>query len=149
MAWWDKLGQGRLVSRATGVLPQTASTNIFTISGGRILLAAILGQVTTIIGAVANSTHFRHTPTGGAAIDLCAAGLDINGDAVGMNYGISGMPTDTLMKALGLIPAPTQALILVSGIISLRCLGSDGGGGLVSWDILYIPVDAGASVIAA
>lgn len=149
MAWWDKIGQGKSVDKATSALPQTASKNLFTVSGGRIILTQLIGEVTAQIGAFANSTHIRHTPAGGAAADLCAAGTDVNNDAVGVYYGMTGVVTDAMLKGVGIVAGQTMPLILAAGTISVRCLGNDGGGGSVKWTIKYIPLDEAAVVIAA
>ena len=40
---------GAKVDRAAASLPQTAQTAYFTVAGGRVLVTAIIGEVTTII----------------------------------------------------------------------------------------------------
>lgn len=149
MAWWDKLGFGKAVDKALAALPQTAKLDIFTISGGRILVTQLVGEVTTNIGAVANSTRFTTTPTALAEQDLCAAGTDINGHLVGRLYGMTGVVTDTMLSGIGMIPGQTQPLIVAAGVISIRCLGSDGGGGRVKYTLKWVPVDEAANVVAA
>ena len=149
MAWWDKIGEGRLVEKALAALPQTDSLNIFTVTGGRVIVTQLIGEVTTVIGNVPNSTHIQHTPTAGAAVDLCAAGNDIDSDADDTLYGMTGVPTDAMLDGLGAVPAQTQSIVLLPGAISVKCLGSDGGTGRVKWAIKYIPLDEGASVVAA
>ena len=72
------ISEGILVSRATAALPATAAQNIFTVSGGRILLVALVGEVTTIIQAQATTVKVTSTPTTGSAIDLSTATADIN-----------------------------------------------------------------------
>ncbi|MDD4986714.1 MAG: hypothetical protein PHQ43_13215 [Dehalococcoidales bacterium] len=147
MAWWDK--EGITVLRVAAALPQTNTQDIFSVVGGRIRLKLLVGEVTVIIGGVANSTYFRFTPTGGAATDLCAAGTDVNADAVRTMYGITGIVTDAMLKGVGLVPAPTQDTILKAGTIHIRCLGNDGGGGRVQYALTYVPIDVGAYVLAA
>jgi hypothetical protein len=49
------LTEGFLVERATAALPATTTANIFTITGGRIIVRGLVGQVTTAIQAQANA----------------------------------------------------------------------------------------------
>lgn len=140
--------QGIIVERATAALPQTTDEALFTISGGRILLLGLVGEVTTVIQTQANNTKLKSNPTAtGADQDLCAV-LDITADAVGELYTISGTVGDALRSDL-LVGNPilTNALILSEGDIELDCAASNTGS--VSWSIIYVPWDDGAAVAAA
>jgi hypothetical protein len=39
--------------------------------------------------------------------------------------------------------------MLVPGSLEVACAGSDGGGGLVRWSVTYVPMEAGAQMVAA
>jgi len=80
------------VSRAAANLPQTAAGNLFAVSGGRILLVALVGEVTTIIQAQATTVKLTSTPTTGSAIDLSAATTDINALEVGGRLTLANPP---------------------------------------------------------
>ena len=148
--WQGKRLLGQKVERALAALPQTAALAIFTISGGRIMLTSLIGEVTTIIGGVANVTRFTHIATGPLAEqNLCALGTDINALALGSFMGMTGVPTDPLVTGLGTIPGQTMPIFLQTGQIFIRCAGSDGGTGRVKYSIRYIPYDDAASVSAA
>lgn len=140
---------GLRVERATATLPQTTDEALFTISGGRILLLALIGEVTVVIQTQANNTKLKFNPTAaGADQDLCAV-LDITADPVGEIYTISGtvgdaMRSDLLIGLASLLAAP---LLLSEGDIELNCAASNTGS--VAWTLLYIPLDDGASVVAA
>ena len=146
-----KIPLGQTVERLTAALPQTALLPIYTISGGRVMVTSILGEVTTIIGGVANVTRFTHIPTGLAEQNLCAliGGTDINALAVGSFMGLTGVPTDAMLTGLGVLPGMTMPLILAAGVIQIRCAGSDGGGGRVKYTLKYLPYDAAASIAPA
>lgn len=139
---------GTLVKRPTQALP-AATANLFTIVGGRIMLTLILGEVTTIIQAQANAAKLTFDPdAAGATQDLCAT-LDINADAVGSIYRITGNPTVAMLDNLnfgqgGLVAAP---LILKPGKIILNCAANSTGA--IQWDAWYISLDTGAYMIAA
>ena len=143
---YEALYLGFRVDKAAASLPQTAETDYFTISGGRVLLTLILGEVTTIIQVQANATKLVHNPTDAGASQALCATLDITGDAVGVMYTISGTPSDALRDNLNfgrgtLFAAP---LILKPGTIALNTAASNTGA--TKWSLWYIPLEDGASV---
>lgn len=142
-----KLLLGQKVDRAAAALPQTAAGTLFTVTGGRILLTSIVGQVTTVIQTQANNTKLQSVPTVGTAVDLCAV-LDISADEVGCLYGITGTLATAMVGAnAGATVAPSAALVVPVGAIKLNCAASNTGA--VKWSLTYVPLDSGASVAAA
>lgn len=138
---------GLRVSRATAALPQTTQSALFTVTGGRILLTSIVGQVTTVIQTQANATKLVSNPTTGTDVDLCGT-LDITADQVGCLYGITGTLATAMVGAnAGATVVQTNALVIPVGTIDLSCAASSTGS--VSWVITYVPLDDGASVSAA
>lgn len=147
------LGLGTLVSRATAALPQTAAGNIFTVTGGRVLVTTIVGQVTTIIQNQANVTKLQAVPAVGSTVDLSAT-VDIANLEVGGLLGLTIAQTATpfslaLAKQLaGALPIDMGVgVIIATGAIALNCGASNTGS--VKWDLTYWPFDTGASVSAA
>lgn len=135
------------VQRATDTLPQTADEALFTITGGRVLLMQVVGEVTTVIQTQANNTKLKFNPTAtGADTDICAV-LNISADAVGTLYGITGTVGDAMIEGLLQLKAQAAPLILSEGDIELDCAASNTGS--VKWDVYYIPLDEGATVAAA
>jgi hypothetical protein len=139
---------GIRVSRATAALPQTAQAPLFTITGGRIALMAIVGEVTTAIQAQANGTQLVFNPSGtGADTDLCTD-LDITGDAVGTYYTLPAAVGSAMVDGLWFVPiADAHMKVLGPGAVELDCAASNTGS--VKWDMWYVPLDDGASVAAA
>lgn len=138
---------GAKVDRATATLPQTAAAAIFTVSGGRVAITQIIGEVTTAIQNQANNTKLTSTPTTGTAADICAV-LSIANDEVGCLYGITGLNTDAMIGInAGALPAQTREVIVPAGTIDLNCAASNTGS--VKWSIFYYPIDDGATVTAA
>jgi hypothetical protein len=138
----------------TGMTILNASTSAFTVTG-LVKVTGLVGLVTTVIGGAVN-LNLTHTPSGGAAADLCAATVCDN-DAAGTLYGITGVATD-LMSAqtvTGVEVPRTQAvgsftqggLVLPAG--SLKFKGSAAQTGAVAWYLTYVPITPGASVVAA
>lgn len=138
---------GNKVSRASATLPQTGDDALFTITGGRVAVSLILGEVTVVIETQANNTLLKLNPTAtGATQDICAA-LDISADAVGELYTISGVAADAMRSALLIGLGMTAPIILSEGDIELEC--SAGNDGEVAWDLWYTPIDSGAVIVAA
>lgn len=140
--------QGILVERATATLPQSTDGALFTISGGRIVLVALVGEVTVAIENLTNNTKLKFNPTAtGADQDLCAV-LNIQNDAVGELYTISGTVGDAMRSDLLIGNSKLQeSLVLSEGDIELDCANSRTGS--VSWAIIYSPLDSDATVVAA
>jgi hypothetical protein len=138
---------GQRVERATAALPQTTQSALFTVSGGRVLLTSIVGEVTTAIQNQANNTKLVANPTTGTDVDICAV-LNVAADEVGCLYGITGLFSDALVGAnAGAGVVPRNPVVLPIGTLDLSCAASNTGS--VKWAITYIPLDNGASVAAA
>jgi hypothetical protein len=136
-------------SRRTKNLPQTATEALFTVSGGRVLIKLLLGEVTTAIQAQANATKVSVNPTTGTTADITAT-LDINGDEAGTLYIVEGDGTaligvnaGTGFGAAGL-PHPW---ICPVGDIELVTAASNTGA--IKWDCWYLPLDPAGQVNAA
>lgn len=136
---------GAVVQRPTATLPQTAVGALFTVAGGRIAIMSIIGEVTTVIQTQANNTKIVHDPTAvGSNVDLCAV-LSITAKAVGTLFGISGVFADAMLSGLAI---PGMAPVIVqAGTIALDCAASNTGS--VKWTIRWMPLDVGATVVAA
>lgn len=141
---------GSQVNRATAALPQTATGGLFTVSGGRILLTSIVGEVTTVIQTQANNTQLVATPTVGVVAPLCAV-LDITARAVGVLLTVSGLVSDALIASgattiTGAVSGQVRPLIVAAGVIGLSCAASNTGA--IKWSMTYVAIDNGASVAA-
>ena len=148
------LQQERVVRRA-GVaatdLPGGANFNIFNLAGV-VLVKQIWGQVTTVIGAGAAVPQIQFTPTGGAAVPLCAAALSIAADVVNTIYTCPlGIIAAVLAPSPAIGHADTLAtgwggdyIILVAGIIMI--VNAVPSTGVIDWFIDYIPATPGSIV---
>src|SRR5258708_2263549 len=138
---------GARVDRATAALPQTTNAAIYTISGGRVFVSLIVGEVTTVIQTQVNNTKLTAVPTTGSAVDLCAV-VDISALEVGGKLSPVGVLATALGKTLaGAAAGPSAGFIVSIGTINLNCAASNTGS--VKWSIWYVPVDDGALVVAA
>lgn len=146
------LSSGIAVTRATANLPQSTNHALFTITGGKVRILSIVGEVTTVIQTQANATKLTYDPSGaGSSIDLCAT-LDITAKAVGAFFTIVGVLA-TALKATSVwlaVPAdciPSPGIILGPGSILLDCAASNTG--QIKWSVIYDPIDNGAVVTSA
>lgn len=140
----DGYSEWRRISYATAALPQSTATSLFTITGGRVLLANIIGEVTTVVQTQGDNAKLVFNPTeSGASTDICAV-LNITAAAVGTLFSITGTLATALQSGLWLTAAMATPLILSEGTIDFSCSASNTGN--VKWDIYYLPLDDGAVV---
>lgn len=144
---------GRQVDRPTATLPQSTDQAIFSVTGGRVLLTSLVGQVTTAIGAgTTPDLKIKYNPTAtGSDFDLCTA-VSIASDAVGQAYYIAGNVASVGALLVGgavgqANPVFSQPLLVPAGDIEIDM--DESVTGSVRWTVTYIPYDNGASVAAA
>ncbi|RPE34921.1 hypothetical protein [Kitasatospora cineracea] len=140
---------GAKVDRATATLPQTTQAAIFTVSGGRVLVTGLVGEVTTATGATATNLKVTSNPTTGTDVDL-AANTAVTSKEIGSLITLPGTSGSALVVKNGggggQLPAHNPYVVPI-GTIDLVTDASDTGS--VKWSITYIPLDNGASVTAA
>lgn len=144
---------GVSVSRATAALPQTATGSIFTVTG-RVLVKRIIGEVTTVLTATATNLKVGFDPTGADANTDLSANLVVTSDPVGTLYTIVGVAA-TATKESGVthmvLPAvnlPTEGIVLTTGAITLTT-DANNTTGRVKWDVDYVALTAGSTIVAA
>jgi hypothetical protein len=139
------LGQGP-VSKATGTLAAT-TVPLFTIAGGRVMVSAMWGVVTTSI-TVANSYKLQFNPTTGDTQDMVAATDIGTTDTLAGDVLQFGLATTTAPPKLMSIGYGTCILntALTIGQIEHVSAGTDGA---ITWNVLWVPLDTGATLVAA
>ena len=142
-----KITKGIAVERAAALIPQTDTESIFTVVGGKVLLLHIIGEVTVGIGNVANDTRLLFNPDDAAAGNLCAD-LDIDDDAAGTIYTITGTPANAMQDSVNVPVAQAAEIILKPGAIQL-ITDANSVVGQVAWTVIYVPIDDGAYVEVA
>lgn len=138
-----------MVSRTTNTLPATTTGNIFTVSGGRILVKALVGEVTVAVQNQACTLAIGTAPTVGTgsttalgtASSIIAAPI---GTHVAANPGGAAV-TDLSTQAGVLVQA--AGFLLDAGSITITTSATNTGS--VKWDLVYVPWDTAASVVAA
>lgn len=140
---------GVKVDRATATIPATTDQTLFTVTGGRIIVTSLIGEVTTIIQAQANAMKLKSVPTTGTSKDISGT-LDINGFEVGALVSLDGTALTTALNganagaALAMRP---QGIVVPIGSIKVNTAATNTGA--MKWSLTYIPYDDGVSVAAA
>jgi hypothetical protein len=139
---------GTKVDRATATLPQTATGHLFQVTGGRILVTGLVGEVTVATGATATNAKLTSTPTTGTAVDLVSNTL-ITSKEIGAQLTLPATSGSALVVknggAGGQFPGHNPYIVPI-GFIDLITDASDTGS--VKWSLTYIPLDDGAAVAA-
>jgi hypothetical protein len=134
------------VSKSTGTLAAT-TVDLFVIATGMVLVTALWGKVTTAI-TVANSYKLIATPTTGASQDLCAATDIGTTDTTAGTLLTFGLDTTTAPRKLmsigyGVALGPSPVDI---GKIQSVSAGTDG---VITWYATWVPLQDGATLVAA
>jgi hypothetical protein len=133
------------VSKSTGTLAAT-TVPLFTVAGGEVLVTALWGKVTTSI-TVANSYKLQFNPTTGDTQDLCAATDIGTTDTLAGTLLSFGAQTATAPKKLMSIGyGEPLAAVLTIGQIESVSAGTDG---VITWNVTWIPLVSGATLVAA
>lgn len=133
------------VSKSTGTLAAT-TVPVFTIAGGEVLVTALWGKVTTSI-TVANSYKLQFNPTTGDTQDICAA-TDIGSTdtLAGTLLTFSLATTTAPRKLISVGYAEPLKCVLSIGQIESVSAGTDG---VITWYVTWVPLTAGATLVAA
>ena len=136
---------GVKLDRATAVLPATTYGALFTITGGRVILTSLVGEVTTICSATATNLKITATPTTGTAVDV-TANLAIASKEVGCLFGIGVFAAATIGANAGATTLPLPVIIPI-GTLGLTTSATNTGS--VKWSATYIPYDDDAEMTVA
>lgn len=136
------IGLGAVVTKTDTLANDTVP--LFTIAGGLVAVTFIVGRVTTAI-TVANTYKLQHNPTAGTTKDLCAAADIGSTDTVlGEVFVLTGLASDAI--AIGSKGVKAPVTLLETGDIERVSSGTDG---VIKWYVGWVPVDDGATLVAA
>jgi hypothetical protein len=135
---------GMSANRTAAVLPATGNQTLFTVTGGRVLILGLIGEVTTVMSATATNLKLTTVTTVGAISADIAANTAVTSVAVGNLFSLS-----TLGGAMTTGPAVTQGneFYVQAGII--RATTDATNTGAMRWQALWIPVDRGAALVVS
>lgn len=143
---------GILVQKAAQNLPQTATANLYTVTGGSVMINGLLGVVSTAIGATATTLALGTAP--GAVTASIATALAITSSPVGTllspGGGGAGMKAAALVVANALFlqfpPTMLAPFVLGAGTTNITWTTSANDTGQVQWYLWYMPIDPDAIV---
>lgn len=144
----DKITQlkfGYHAVKAAATIPQTTTQTIFTVTVGRCVVCLLLGEVTTIIQALATNLKVTSAPTTGTAVDL-ASNLDINAKEAGTLLLVEGDGTALIGANAGAALSGVGLSMFVVPIGVIRIETDSSRTGATKWDIWYFPLDVGALI---
>lgn len=138
---------GKKVSKAAANLPATTTQDIFVVSGGRVLVTLLTGEVTTVVQNQTCNLKVTHDATAGGDVDL-ASNLDIGNFAAGRLLLVEGDGTALVSNGGSILSGIGSAGFVVSeGEIHIETGATNTGA--TSWELWYFPLDDGASVASA
>lgn len=140
---------GIRVERAAGLQPATAYGALFNVTGGKVLVTSLIGEVIVATPATVNTAKITGTPTAGTAVDWTTAT-----STASKEVGTIITPAVTAGGALvvanaggGNAIAPTGYVAQI-GTVGLTTSGT-AATGTIKWTLTYVPIDDGAAVTAA
>jgi hypothetical protein len=152
---------GALVTGAAKTLPASGSGDIFTVTGGRVVITSITGVVSTVIQNQACTLSVGHKPTGGSSqVATLATATSIIAAALGTSIAAApfsgGSPAALAVIApTAVVPGTDLGVALTAGGLALVPAGtiqvttSATNTGAIIYSISYVPYDVGATITAA
>lgn len=135
---------GQRASKSTGTLA-ASTVALFTIAGGRVAITSIYGVVGTAI-TVANSYKLQSNPTTGTTSDIVAAtDIGTTDTPAGDLLSFTGVATDSILRG-GAVQELHGMIVIPVGQIESVSAGTDGE---ITWVVNWIPLDNGATLVAA
>jgi hypothetical protein len=135
-------------------LPATTTGQLFRVYGGRILVKALIGEVTTVLQTQANNTKISSKALSnagvavGTAVDV-ASNLDTTAIEVGGFLFVEGDGTALVKSTAGAVLVGTNSgwWIAPQGEIYVTTAATSTGA--IKWDLYYQPLDPGAYAVQA
>jgi hypothetical protein len=141
-------------------LPQTGTADLFTVSGGLVLLTSLIGVVTTVIASSdPELTLGLHPSAGTAETAGLATSEALTSAEVGSLIGLSDTSVvsgDPDVFTVGPLQVGVHAgnglslikpMVIPSGFITWTTGANKTGA--IKWYLTYVPLDTGASVAAS
>lgn len=132
-------------------LPASTTGQLFRVRGGRVLVKALIGEVTTVIQTQADNVKVsvkkldNASAAVGTAVDVCA-NVDVTAMAVGSHYFVEGDGTAGVLSTAGAILVGPNSGWWIAEQGEIYLTASATNTGAVKWDLYYQPLDPGAYV---
>lgn len=135
----------RIEKSATTVI--NGDADLFTISGGRVLITNLIGEVTTVISGTTPTLLVKNVTTVGGDVSLATA-TTVTDDEVGTLYAVDGVGNALETGSSGVVESSAKGIVCAEGTLKMTSAAADVAGA-VSWTMTYVPLDDGASVASA
>jgi hypothetical protein len=140
---------GLQVIKSAQALPQTATSTLYTVSGGSVLVTSLLGLVSTVIGSTATTLALGTVPTTGTAESAgIATATAITSSEAGTWMGPLASSAKGGALAVGSDGGKAIFLqtpfVVPAGTVTWTTSASTTGN--ITWYLTYVPLDTGASV---
>lgn len=141
------------VTSAIKTVPATTTQQLFRVYGGRILVRALVGEVTTAIQNQADNLKVsckkldNSSVAVGTAVDI-AANVDIANKEVGSFYFVEGDGTAGVLSLAGGAYVGTNSGVWIAPQGEIYTTSSATNTGAMKWDLWYQPLDAAAYVVS-
>lgn len=135
---------GLKVERAAATLPATTTATIFNVTGGRVMILLLVGEVTTVMSGTATNLSTNHVATGGGGTTALSTATAVTSLAVGTPFVLTALNAAAAVTGVAANP---NRLTVVPGAIQITTSATNTGA--MRWTLLYVPLDDGAVVTAA
>ena len=144
---------GMRVEKTAALLTTGAVIPLFSVTGGRVLLLGLLGEVEVAIAATACLLNISHLTTDATAVvtALCIDSADIQSFAPGRMMTLPTAAGTALTLSTGSSAADFSTAsewVLKTGSLNLTSSAAPATG-TVKWSVWYIPLDEGAYMTSA
>lgn len=143
------MNDGLLVTKGPAVVPNAAAGNLFTVSGGAVLIRGLIGKVTTVFTGTATTLNMGAAPTTGTANATA-----IHAVTVLTSAALGAWVTPLLGSGIGTIGVVANGIswiendggpfVVDAGNITYQASAANTG--QIKWYLMYVPLDDGASV---
>ena len=144
---------GTQVLKGPSVLPATATSTLYTVSGGAVLVTSFFGVCTTVCTATATTLAVGTAPTAGTLSHTgLAVATAITSSEVGTWVGLGATAGAALIvggangagASGGFAQMVSLPVAVSAGTITLTTSATNTGA--FKWYLTYVPLDTGASV---
>lgn len=132
---------GTKLERVAATLPATTTTTYFTITGGRILLTTLVGEVTTATGATATTLAVNLVGSVNGLTQVLCNATSVTSLSLGTDYAFSALAS---APVIGAAFNQNNETVLTPGTIQFVTSATNTGA--FRWTLMYIPLDDGATV---
>lgn len=122
---------GLQVNRAAALLPATTQAAIFTVTGGKVLVTSLIGEVVVVMPATANVVKVTGNPTVGTDVDWCTTTSTASAEA-GSTLSLGAAALAVKNAGGGSLGSTVPGYIAQIGTIDLVTTGT-AATGTVKW----------------